>query len=94
MIRHIVMWKFRSDTDAEQTQFLEGLRRLEGELPQIRRMEICRSAVENSEFDALLVADFDSLAELERYKKDPRHLAISAICKAIRTSRSAIDVEL
>ena len=30
MIRHIVMWKFRPGTEAEQEQFLGGLRALQG----------------------------------------------------------------
>ncbi len=30
MIRHIVMWKFRPGTQAEQAQFLDGLRGLQG----------------------------------------------------------------
>ena len=29
MIRHIVMWKFRPGTEAEQEQFLSGLRALQ-----------------------------------------------------------------
>lgn len=29
MIRHIVMWKFRPGTEAEQTRFFEGLRGLQ-----------------------------------------------------------------
>ena len=28
---------------------------------------------------------------LERYKNDPRHKAVSALCKSIRTDRAAVD---
>ena len=35
MIRHIVMWKFRPGTEAEQKQFLDGLRSLQGVIPQL-----------------------------------------------------------
>lgn len=89
MIRHIVMWKFKEDADP--TEFLTGLGALDGVIPQIRHMEIHRSAVENAAYDAVLISDFDSLEDLEIYKKDPRHVAVSALCKAIRTTRSAID---
>ena len=45
-------------------------------------------------YDAVLISDFDSLADLETYKKDPRHVAVSALCKAIRTDRVAVDWEV
>ena len=42
----------------------------------------------------MLVSEFDTLEDVARYKNDPRHLAVSALCKEIRTDRCAIDVEL
>ena len=90
MIRHIVMWKFKEDP----TEFLTALATLNRQIPQIRHMEIHRSAVENAAYDAILISDFDSLADVEVYKKDPRHVAVSNLCKAIRTARSAIDFEI
>ena len=30
-------------------------------------------------------------AALEAYKNDPRHKAVSALCKSIRTDRAAVD---
>ena len=35
----------------------------------------------------------DALAALERYKNDPRHVAVSAMCREIRAARYAIDCE-
>ena len=92
MIRHIVMWKFKEGEDP--TDFLNGLKALQGQIPQIRYMELHRSCVENADYDALLISDFDSLEDLNIYKKDPRHVAVSALCKKIRTDRSAIDFEV
>ena len=54
MIRHIVMWKFRSGTETEQERFLEGLRSLQGVIPQLRRSEVARS-VGTDNYDAVLV---------------------------------------
>lgn len=92
MIRHIVMWKFREDADP--TDFLTGLSALNGQIPQIRHMELHPSAVKDAAYDWTLISDFDSLEDLEIYKKDPRHVAVSGLCKAIRTARSAIDFEI
>lgn len=94
MIRHIVMWKFRPGCEAQGEEFLSRLAALEGQIPVIRSMHVARSAVPGSAFDAVLLADFDSLADVDTYKNDPRHLAVSALCKAIRTERCAIDIPL
>lgn len=94
MIRHIVMWKFRAGTEAQAEEFLTGLAALEGRIDCIRAMTVRKSAVEGSAYDAVLIADFDSLADVEKYKNDPRHVKVAAICSAIRTERCAIDVEV
>ena len=93
MIRHIVMWKFRPGTEAEQEQFLEGLRGLQGVIPQLRSSQVARS-VGADNYDAVLVSEFDSLEDLEVYKHDPRHVKVSALCKSIRVDRVAVDYEI
>ena len=63
-------------------------------IPCIRAMQVLRSAEADSAYDAVLIADFDSLDAVKEYKDDPRHRAVSALCKEIRTDRRAIDVAL
>ena len=92
MIRHIVMWKFRPGTEAEQEQFLSGLAALQGVIPQLLKSEVARNVGEGN-YDAVLVSEFESLETLEQYKVDPRHKAVSALCKYIRTDRVAVDYE-
>ncbi len=90
MIRHVVMWKFRPGTEVEQAAFLDGLRALQGVIPQLLRSEVARN-VGADNYDAVLIADFAGLDELTAYKEDPRHKAVSALCKSIRTDRVAVD---
>lgn len=92
MIRHIVMWKFRPGTEAEQKQFLDGLRGLQGVIPQLLRSEVAVN-VGKGNYDAVLVSEFQDLDALDAYKQDPRHKAVSALCKSIRTDRVAVDYE-
>ena len=92
MIRHIVMWKFRTGTEAEQARFLEGLRSLQGVIPQLLKSEVAVN-VGRGNYDAVLVREFESLEALETYKNDPRHKAVSALCKSIREDRVAVDYE-
>ena len=68
MIRHIVMWKFRPGTEAEQEQFLNGLRALQGVVPQLLRSEVARNIAPGN-YDAVLVSEFQSLEDLDAYKK-------------------------
>lgn len=93
MLRHIVMWKFRPGTEAERDLFLTALQGLYGQISELKRCEVLRGD-ENSEYDAVLVSDFEDRAALERYKKDPRHQAVSALCKSIRTDRASVDCVL
>ena len=92
MIRHIVMWKFRPGTEKEQAQFLEGLKQLQGVIPQLLKSEVAVN-VGADNYDAILVSEFESLESLEIYKNDPRHKAVSALCKSIREDRVAVDSE-
>lgn len=92
MVQHIVMWKFREGADP--TEFLTKLAALEGVIPQIRSMKVRRSLTPGKGYDAVLVSEFDTLEDVEAYKVDPRHVAVSSLCKAIRTERCAIDIEV
>lgn len=93
MIKHIVMWKFKPGTEKEQEEFLSGLRGLFGVIPQIREQEVGRNIAPGN-YDAVLISVFDSPADLEAYKTDPRHVKVSTLCKSIRTDRVAVDMEV
>ena len=92
MIRHIVMWKFRPGTERERQEFLTGLRGLQGVIPQLLRSEVAVNVLPGN-YDAVLVAEFATLEDLDTYKNDPRHKAVSALCKSIREDRVAVDYE-
>ena len=94
MVRHMVFWKFREGTEKEQAEFLSGLAALYGVIPELKRCEVLRDCIGGENYDAALVAEFDDFDALNRYKNDPRHKEVSAICKAIRVSRVAVDAEI
>ncbi len=87
------MWKFRDGTRKEQEEFLSRLAGLYGVIPQLRRCEILRG-MGGADYDAVLLSEFESAEALEAYKNDPRHKAVSALCKSIRVARAAVDCEL
>ena len=94
MIRHVIMWKFKEDEKENMQKFLSGLQALDGVIPEILRMEIGVNCKEGNNYDACLIADFEDFEALERYKNDPRHVAVSTLCKSIRTARGAVDFEI
>ena len=93
MIKHVVMWKFKPGTEKEMMAFVEGLRGLYGVIPQIRQQEVGVNVVEGN-YDAVLISAFDSLEDLETYKNDPRHVAVSELCKSNRETRVAVDYQV
>ena len=93
MIRHIVMWKFREGTEEKANEFLTKLAALDGVIPQLKKSEVARN-IGKDNYDAVLVSEFASMEDLQTYKDDPRHKAVSALCKSIRTDRVSIDIPL
>lgn len=93
MVKHVVMWKFKPGTETEMHSFLDGLRALYGVIPQIKEQEVGVNCAPGN-YDAALISLFESMEDLEAYKSDPRHVAVSALCKAIRTDRVAVDWEV
>ena len=94
MIRHVILWKFKEAVKENMQKFLSGLQALDGVIPEILRMEIGVNCKEGNNYDACLIADFADFDALERYKNDPRHVAVSQLCKSIRTARGAVDFEV
>lgn len=92
MIRHIVMWKFREGTESQAEEFLSRLKALDGVIPQLKKCEVAKN-IGADNYDAVLVSEFESMDDLNAYKVDPRHVAASDICKAIRADRVAVDYE-
>ena len=99
MIRHVVMWKLKSEDAAERSaQAAEIARRLNalvGVVPEL----LSASAGANSVFpeanwDAVLVSDFASLEDLEAYKAHPAHAEVGRYIQSVVAERAAVDVEL
>ena len=94
MIKHVVMWKFKEGTEKEWDEFLTKLQGLYGVIPQIKEQEIGVDCAGGGNYGAVLVSLFDSMEDLEAYKTDPRHVAVSELCKSIRESRVAVDYQV
>ena len=93
MIKHIVMWKFKENEEENMKEFLDGLNNLKGIIPEIKRIETGININPKNEYDAILISEFESMEDLEKYKTNPEHIKVSSLCKKIRIDRQAIDYE-
>ena len=93
MIKHIVMWKFKENEEENMKLFLEGLNKLKGIIPEIKNMETGININHKNDYDAILISEFETMEDLEKYKNHPEHVKVSALCKEIRLDRQAIDYE-
>ena len=100
MIRHIVMWKFRDfangSSGAENVRKIKAmLEALPAKIPQIRSLEVGLGlSMTPNDFDAVLTAEFDSLADLETYTNHPEHVKVSSFVKEVREARAVVDYEV
>lgn len=93
MIKHVVMWKFKEGTEKQAQEFIDGLKGLMGVVEVLRSVEVGLNVNPNEPFGGVLICTFDNMDDLNSYAKDPRHLAVAALCKPIRTERVAVDFE-
>lgn len=93
MIKHVVMWKFKENEEENMKKFLKGLNDLKEIIPEIKNMETGININPKNENDAILISEFETMEDLEKYKNTPEHVKVSALCKEIRVERQAIDYE-
>lgn len=93
MIKHVVMWKFKENEEENMKKFLKGLNDLKQIIPEIKNMETGININPKNEYDAVLISEFETMEDLEKYKNNPEHVKVSALCKEIRVERQAIDYE-
>jgi quinol monooxygenase YgiN len=99
LIRHIVMWKLRGDTNAEKQANIEKLKAsfpsLRGRVPGLLHLEIGTdpSAVDYA-CDVVLVSEFESQAALDAYATHPEHLRVKQEIGDLRIARHQVDYEV
>ena len=94
MIKHIVMWKFKDNEEENMKIFLDGLNKLKEIIPEIKSMETGININPKNEYDAILISEFETMEDLEKYKNNPEHIKVSSLCKKIRIDRQAIYYEV
>lgn len=100
MIKHIVMWKFKDFAEgASKDENIAKVKAMLEALPEkidfIRKMEVMKNVnPKETNFDAVLISEFDSLEDVAAYTVHPDHKKISEFVKSVREGRSAVDFEM
>jgi len=96
LIKHIVMWNLRGDTEAAKAQAVSVLKRsfesLRGRIPGLLHLEI---GVDSSRIDyacdVVLYSEFESQAALDAYAVHPEHLRVKQELADLRIARHQVD---
>ncbi len=93
MIKHVVMWKFQENKEKEMKIFLEKLNELKNIIPEIKMLETGININEKNDYDAILISEFESFEDLDKYSNHPKHKEVGELYKEFRIDRKAIDYE-
>lgn len=101
MIKHIVLFKLHpfaeGNTKQENALYLKReLENLQAVIPELLTMEVVLNMPEVSadNYDLMLIAEFNSLADLKVYANHPEHVKVASFMSKVRESRAAIDFEV
>jgi hypothetical protein len=100
MIKHVVCWKVRKFADAKQKA--ENLKTMEKmllslkNLPMVRYIEVGINSPKGdiTNFDIVLITQFNSFGDLQEYQNHPEHKKVSEFVSKIRVSRVCVDYEI
>ncbi len=96
MVKHIVSFKL-TGTDEERRrvaqEFKDALLALPQQIDVLRSMEVGINENPAEQWDVVLIAVVDTMADVEVYAKHPAHVAAAALLAGHKADRACIDFE-
>jgi antibiotic biosynthesis monooxygenase (ABM) superfamily enzyme len=96
MVVHVVMIKFKEDSQKEERirEAKERIDALMGKVPSLRSMETgINFAREDRSMDLVLTATFDDREGLEAYAVDPEHRKVIEYIRSVAEYSKVVDYE-
>jgi hypothetical protein len=95
MIRHVAVFTFVPTFSAGQrAAWVALVANLPAHIPEIRAMSVGEDVLHGpASHEVAIVADFDSLADLEAYSTHPAHAEVLAISGPVKASLAVVDFE-
>ncbi|GAA5581116.1 Dabb family protein [Porphyromonas gingivalis] len=100
MIKHIVMFKLAGFDSAEAKmkhlhRIKDALEALVQVIEPLRSMSVCLNMNPSEEYDLMLEADLNSLADVKAYAEHPAHTAVvRELIAPYKAGRACIDFEI
>ena len=101
MVKHIILWKLRSELSAKEKQQVakeikKGLEGLQGQIPGLLAIHVqIDGRLETSNADLMLDSTLDSFESLKGYAVHPAHLAVAnGIVRPNTESRTCLDYQI
>ena len=101
MIRHVCMFEFLDEAEgrsrAENVAITRAmLEALPAKIDWIRASTVALNSPDApaGNWDLILISDFDSFEDLERYRVHPDHVAVGTFMKPVRAARACVDFEI
>ena len=101
MVKHIILWKLRSELSAEEKRekalaIKQGLESLKGQVPGLLDIHVqIDGRLETSNADIMLDSTLDSFESLKGYAVHPAHLAVAnGVVRPNTELRTCLDYEV
>ena len=101
MVKHIILWKLRSELSAEEKQakakaIKQGLEGLKGQVPGLVDIHVqIDGRLETSNADIMLDSTLESFEALKGYAVHPAHVAVAnGIVRPNTELRTCLDYEM
>lgn len=92
MIRHVVLWRLKSDRGDRFAEIQAALERQLGRIPGLLRVEVGRNfANSRRAVDFALVCDFENEDALAGYHRHPAHLETRAVVDPLIEEHWIVD---
>jgi hypothetical protein len=93
MLTHIVMWKYRPETEPKvREEHVRLLRSLAGLIREVKSLDVGFDVLQlPRSFDTGLVALFEDRAALDRYTIHPEHVKVAEFGRSISAQVASVD---
>lgn len=94
MIKHVVLWRLKSDSDDAVAAIRAALEAQAGKIPGLTRVEVGRNVRASSRaLHLVLCCEFVDLGALDAYHRHPAHMATRAIVDPLVAEHWIVDYE-
>ena len=98
MIKHIVLFKFKSFLNDEEKSRKEqeikaALLALKEKIEILQSIEVGLNTNPNEEYNLSLTTTFDKFEDIGVYARHPAHLEVVALIKDVKEKRACVDYE-